>query len=57
MHFLLDEHRVVGGCFVRINCKEHEKLTSFYETNGFDFIQRNESGDLLQFVRRLDMYY
>ena len=53
MHFLIDAHKIVGGCCVRIDCKDHDGLISFYKKNGFVFIQKNEDGDLLQFIRLL----
>lgn len=54
MRYLKSAHKIVGGRFVRIDCKDNKHLISFYERNGFEFIQKNEEGDPLQFMRRLD---
>lgn len=55
MQFLIDAHKIVGGCCVRIDCKDIDRLKSFYIDNGFEYIQKNEAGDLLQYIRLLDV--
>lgn len=54
--YILRSHMIAGGGFVRVDCKDNGKLTSFYENNGFKFVQMNESGNLMQYVRYLDMF-
>lgn len=34
----------VVGRFVLIECKDNENLISFYENNGFSFLQKDEDG-------------
>ncbi len=52
--YILEAHQVVGGRFVRVDCRDNAKIKRFYERNGFTFVQKNPNGDLCQYVRFLD---
>ena len=54
MQFLVEAFKIVGGSCVRIDCKDEECLKSFYSENGFEFVQVNIDGDLLQYIRMLN---
>ena len=45
-------HELVGGRFVRVDCKKNDCVVRFYENNGFHRLQENEDG-LLEFTRFL----
>lgn len=51
MNFLEKGHDLVGGRFVRVDCREDERLIRFYEENGFMRVQMNDESGLLQMVR------
>lgn len=45
-------HELVGGRFVRVDCKKNDYVVRFYENNGFHRLRENEDG-LLEFTRFL----
>jgi hypothetical protein len=45
--------KIVGGRFVLIECRDLEKVVSFYTRQGFEALQYDESDRYLQMVRRL----
>lgn len=51
MNFLEKGHDLVGGRFVRVDCREDERLIRFYEENGFMRVQMDDEPGLLQMVR------
>lgn len=51
MNFLQKGHDLVGGRFVRVDCREDERLIRFYEENGFMRVQMDDEPGLLQMVR------
>jgi hypothetical protein len=51
MNFLEKGHDLVGGRFVRVDCREDERLIRFYEENEFMRVQMNDESGLLQMVR------
>lgn len=42
LNVLADAHELVGGRFVLVECKEQEKLLSFYQRNGFVLLPEKE---------------
>jgi len=44
-------HDLVGGRFVRVDCRNIARLTDFYKQNGFRQLQMDGETGLLQFVR------
>jgi len=46
-------HKIVGGRFVMLECRDNEKVVSFYSNRGFDSLQYDETDKYLQMVRRL----
>jgi hypothetical protein len=51
MNFLEKGHDLVGGRFVRVDCREDERLIRFYEENEFMRVQMDDESGLLQMVR------
>lgn len=51
MGYIVEAQQIVSGCCVRVDCRDHDKLRSSYETNGFIYIQMNGDGDLCQYVK------
>ena len=51
MNFLERGHDLVGGRFVRVDCRNDERLIGFYEENGFMRVQMDDESGLLQMVR------
>jgi hypothetical protein len=45
--------RIIGGRFVLLECREIEKVVSFYSRQGFESLQYDKSDKYLQMVRRL----
>jgi hypothetical protein len=44
-------HDLVGGRFVRVDCRDIPGLVDFYERNGFRRLQTDDKTGLLQLVR------
>ena len=45
--------RTVGGRFVMLECRNIDKVVSFYKNNGFGILQHDERNQYLQMVRKL----
>jgi hypothetical protein len=46
-------HDLIGGRFVRVDCKNIPQLVEFYKANGFGELQTDDKTGLLQLVRFL----
>ncbi|MDR0197625.1 MAG: hypothetical protein LBI36_05330 [Oscillospiraceae bacterium] len=46
--------KIIGGRFVMLECQKIESVVSFYEKNGFEYLQLDEKDGYLQMIRRLD---
>ena len=46
-------HKIIGGRFVLLECRDIEKIVLFYKRNGFQSLQYDENDKYLQMVRRL----
>ena len=44
---------LIGGRFVMLECHEIEKIVEFYQRQGFESLQYDESDKYLQMIRRL----
>jgi hypothetical protein len=44
---------LIGGRYVLLECQDHEELLSFYQNNGFEFLQADKSDNYLQMARKL----
>jgi hypothetical protein len=46
-------HERIGGRFVMVDCKAIKPVCKFYTDNDFQFVQKDDERDLLQYVRLL----
>jgi len=46
-------HELIGGRFVRVDCRDSRRLVEFYRRNDFTPLQKDEASGLLQMVRYL----
>ena len=46
LSYIHPAHQSVGGCCIRVDCKDVDKLLDFYNKNGFNQLQKNKDGDL-----------
>lgn len=51
LKILFQAHGLVGGRFVRIDCKESDGLLRFYKDNGFTLLPGRTTNGLCQFVK------
>ena len=46
-------HKIVGGRFVMLECRDIENVVSFYKRHGFEPLQYDATDNYMQMIRRL----